>query len=195
MIYTMNPYSFQTVGGQQDYTLGAGGQWDVERPMNINQAYVHYLGAGSQPVDMPITLANDAQWASIAVKSVQTTFPTVLYDNGNYPLRTISLWPVPQGEQTIKLWLWQPLLTLDDLDQEVTMPPGYERAIRYGLATEIADEFGKALTDNVISKAKRAKAEIKSLNAVTQYQNFDQSLAGAQRPQWNWITGNFTPFR
>lgn len=195
MIYTMNPYNFPTVGGKQTYTLGPGGEWATERPMQINQAYVHYESSGSQPVDMPITLANDAQWASIAVKSVQTTFPTVLYDNGNYPLRTIYLWPIPTGEQQITLWLWQPLLNFANLDEEVTFPPGYERAIRFALAVEVAPEFGKSLSEDVIAKAIKAKAELKSLNAVTQYQNFDQSLLGKRGSAFNWITGNFVPFR
>jgi hypothetical protein len=195
MIYTMNPYNFNTVGGQQEYTLGVGGDWDVERPMQINQAYVHYQAGGSQPIDMPITLANDAQWASIAVKSVQTTFPTVLYDNGNYPLRTISLWPIPVDTQEITLWLWQPLLNFANLDQEITLPPGYERAIRFSLAVEIAPEFGKTLGDDIIAKAIKAKAELKSLNAVPQYQNFDQSLQGKRTSYFNWLTGNFVPFR
>jgi hypothetical protein len=195
MIYTMNPYNFLTSPGVQQYTLGPGGDWNTTRPMAINQAYVHYLGAGSQPVDMPIVLANDAQWASIAVKSIQTTFPTVLYDNGNYPLRTINLWPIPNMEQTITLWLWQPLLDLSDLDGEVTFPPGYERAFRFCLAVELAPEFGKEVSPTVAATAVRAKAELKSLNAVTQYQNFDQSLQSKQRNQFNWITGNMVPFR
>lgn len=195
MIYTKNPYNFPTTAGQQTYTLGPGGDWDTVRPMSINQAYVHYESSGSQPVDMPITIANDAQWASIAVKSVSTTFPTVMYDNGDYPLRTIYLWPIPNNTQQITLWLWQPLLTLDNLDAEVQFPPGYERALRYCLACEIAPEFGKEVPANVVATAIRAKAEIKSMNAVTQYQNFDPSLGSGQRAQFNWILGNFLPFR
>lgn len=195
MIYTMNPYNFPTVGGKQTYTLGIGGDWNIERPMSINQAYVHYESSGSQPIDMPIAIANDAQWASIAVKSVQTTFPTVLYDNGNYPLRTISIWPIPTGTQQLTLWLWQPLLNFNDLDDEVVFPPGYERAIRYALAVELAPEFGKTLADSVIAIATRAVGELKSMNSVPQYQSFDQSLQGKRQSYFNWITGNFTPFR
>lgn len=195
MVYTMNPYNFPTTAGQQTYTLGPGGDWDTIRPMAINQAYVHYQSSGSQPVDMPITMANDAQWASIAVKSVSTTFPTVMYDNGNYPLRTIYLWPIPNNTQQITLWLWQPLLTLDNLDEEVTFPPGYERALRFCLAVELAPEFGKEVPASVLSTAVRAKAEIKSLNAVTQYQNMDVGLQGNKGNYFNWISGNFVPFR
>lgn len=195
MIYTKNPFNFDTVGGKQSYTLGPGGEWNTERPMNIDQAYVHYQGAGSQPVDMPIQLANDAQWASIAVKSVMTTFPTVLYDNGNYPLRTISIWPIPSGVQTLTLWLWQPLLDLTNLDQEVMFPKGYERALRFCLAVELAPEFGKQVAPEVAATAVKAKSEIKGVNTVTQYQNFDRSLTGNRQSNFNWITGNFVPFR
>jgi len=197
LIYTMNPYSFNTVGGVQDYTLGPAGDWNIERPMSIAQAKLHYTSGGSQPIDMPISLANDSQWASIAVKSIQTSIATVIYDNGNYPLRTISVYPVPSQSQVIILWLWQPLLNFTDLDAEISFPPGYERALRFCLAVEVAPEFGKVVSDNVLSIAMAAKAELKSLNAVTQYQSFDQGATASKSGslQFNWITGNLVPFR
>jgi hypothetical protein len=195
MIFTKNPYNFNTVSGQQQYTLGPGGDWATIRPMSIDQAYVHYQTSGSQPIDMPITIANDAQWASIAVKSVTTSFPTVLYDNGNYPLRTINLWPIPNQTQEITLWLWQPLMDLGNLDATVDYPPGYERAFRFCLAVELAPEFGKEVSSTVSATAVRAKAEIKGINTVVQYQSFDQSLQGKQKSQFNWINGNFTVWR
>jgi hypothetical protein len=193
MIYTMNPYTFQTVSGQQDYTLGPGGDWNTERPMQIQQAKWHYEAAGVQPVDMPIYLANDAQWASITIKSLQTSIPTVLYDNGNYPLRTISLWPIPQPAQPIILWLAQPLLNFNNLDEVITFPPGYIRALRYCLAVEIAPEFGKQLTPEIISIAGTSKAEVKTTNTVTQYQSFDQGMRGTSGIDFNWISGNWFP--
>lgn len=193
MIYTYNAYTFQTVAGQQEYTLGPGGDWNVERPMNIQQAKWHYTAAGIQPVDMDIYLANDAQWASIAIKSLSTSIPTVLYDNGNYPLRTISLWPIPSPSQPIILWLMQPLMNFSNLDEEVSFPPGYIRAFRYCLAVEIAPEFGKQLTPEIISIAGKAKAELKSINTVTQYQTMDQGTRGAGGLDFNWISGGFFP--
>jgi len=195
LIYTMNPYTFNTVAGVQTYTLGPGGVWDIERPMKIAQANIHYTAAGSQPVDMPIALANDAQWASISVKSIQTSIPIVLYDNGNYPLRTIYIYPVPSQAQVLNLWLWQPLLNFVDLDEEVSFPPGYERAIRYCLAIEVSPEFGKNVSEPIISIAVSSKAELKSMNAVTQVQSFDKGVSSNTGTQFNWITGNFIPFR
>lgn len=193
MIYTMNPYQFDTVAGQQTYTLGPGGVWNTERPMAIQQATWHYQAAGIQPVDMPIYLANDSQWSSIAIKSLSTSIPTVLYDNGNYPLRTISLWPIPSPAQPITLWLMQPLMNLDNLDEEVTFPPGYARAFRYCLAVEIAPEFGKQVPQEVIAIAGIAKSEIKTTNTVTQFQSFDQGMRGTGGIDFNWISGNFFP--
>lgn len=193
MIYTINPTQFDTVSGQQTYTLGPGGDWDTARPMAIQQAKWHYMNSSTQPVDMDIFIANDAQWASIAVKSLQTSIPTVLYDNGNYPLRTISLWPIPQPAQPIILWLMQPLVNFDNLDAEVSYPPGYARAFRYALAVEIAAEFGKEVAPDVKAIAGRAIAELKSLNAITQYQTFDQGTKGSGGLDFNWISGNFFP--
>jgi len=45
-IFTMNPYEFQFAAGQKDYTLGAGGDWDTARPMELQRMYVMYLDGG-----------------------------------------------------------------------------------------------------------------------------------------------------
>ena len=50
-IFTMNPYEFQFAAGQKEYTLGAGGDWDTARPMELQRMYVMYLDGGG---DCPI---------------------------------------------------------------------------------------------------------------------------------------------
>lgn len=194
LIYTINPYVFSLVGGQSQYTLGPGGDFDVTRPMNIQQAYVNW-NMGQQKVDMPIQILNDAQFAAISVKQTPSSFPFAVYDNGNYPLRTLTFWPVPTTNTDITLWLWQPLIDTTDLDAPVSFPPGYERAFRFGLAVEIAPEFGKVVPDDVKSRASMAIDGLKKLNAVPQYSSGDGGLGTGRNRPFNWIVGNFLPWR
>lgn len=192
MIYSVDSYDFSFVAGQKEYTLGPGGDWDLERPMMIKQAYVHYrTNSSSQVVDLPIALLNDAQYASIGVKNTHSTFPTALYDNGNYPLRTLSFFPVPNQTQQITLWLWQPLASFTDIDQQFEFPPGYLRAFRFALAVELAAEFGKTVPDVVAQTALSAVYEIKSLNGVTPIMTCPSGMQSGDAP-YNWITSQDT---
>ena len=113
---------------------------------------------------LPLQLVNDEQYASIVLRGMTNQWPTVLYDDGNYPLRQISVWPVPQAANAVELWLWEPLIKYDDLDQELNLPPGYERYLRFKLAVELAAEFGKEVPTVVIANMKEAEANVKRMN-------------------------------
>jgi hypothetical protein len=195
MIFKLQPYYFQTAGGQQNYTLGPAGDWVVERPMRIEQAYTNLTsnqGNGLQTTSLPISMANDNQWSSIVTKYVQTQIPTILYDNGNYPTRTISLYPIPTGTIDIVLWLWQPLLTFANIDEMIEFPKGYVRCIRYNLAVELAPDYGKTASPLVTDTAINTKMNIATINAVPQYARMDPSL-GQTRPTFNWLYGDQLP--
>lgn len=203
LIYTMNPYYFVATPGKQIYTLGPGGDWNTERPMQIQQAYVRYnaqVGSGDPPVisfpsntaDLPIAIANDSQWASIPVKQLQTVFPTILYDDGNYPLRNIYLYPIPNTTQVIALWLWQPLDNFTNLDDPIEFPPGYERALIYNMACELAPEFGKSVPEDVLETAMDSKMALAAVNSDPQMMGSDRSLGAINTP-WNWIYGDQIP--
>lgn len=50
-IFTINPYYFEFVPGQKEYTVGPGGDWNVERPMEIDSIYTRLLATTqSQPL-------------------------------------------------------------------------------------------------------------------------------------------------
>jgi len=202
-IFTFSPYRFLLTANKQQYTLGPGGDWNITRPMRIEQAtlmlYPTITGTGTNQVIgtngsntlfLPIDMATDEEFAAITVRGLQNPWPTVMYDNGNYPLRTLSVWPIPTQVQAVELWLWEPLTDYATLDNELNLPPGYERYLRFKLAVEIAPEFGKTVQDNVIASLMEAEANIKRLN-----QQVTRSHASANGASlmpngrgWNYIT-------
>lgn len=164
MIYSINPHVFDLTTSTAAYTLGPAGDWDVTRPMRIENAYVRLHANSPQQLDIKLRELTDEQYGDIAVKNTGSTFPFAFFDNGNYPLRTIYLFPVPSAGNQIVLWLWQPLLDLSNLDAEVTLPPGYERALRFNLAWEVSAEFGKTPSDQVSRTAVISKEELERMN-------------------------------
>ena len=117
MIFLRKQVMFPIVPGKKEYTVGPGGDWNITRPMKINQAYVNWNSGGPdtnypQQVDLPVTLLNDAQYAAISVKNTPTVFAFALYDDCNWPDRTISLWPIPNTPGYMTFWFQQPLVDM-----------------------------------------------------------------------------------
>lgn len=195
MIYSLNPYQFDVTAGQQKYTLGPGGDWDIERPMQINMAFVNWLPGTASQTDIPVEVLTDAQYASISVKNTPTVFAFALYDDGNYPLRTISLWPVPNQAGKMTLWLMQPLMDFADIDALVTYPPGYYDTFSYNLAVRLGFELSKQVPEQVAQLATQTKAALARLNSVPQYLTGDSGLGSNKQRSFNYITGNFSIWR
>lgn len=134
----------------------------------------------------PIALLNDEQYSSIVMRGMQNPWPTVMYDDGNYPLRTLSFWPVPTEVNAVELWLWEPLLTYADLDAELNLPPGYERYLRFKLAVEIAAEFGKEVPGLVLKNLEEAESNIKKLNQTHPVQTMSLGARSVSRQGRQW---------
>lgn len=143
-------------------------------------------------LEIPVSILTLEQYASIPAKCTSSSFPIALYDDGQYPVRTISVYPVPSMEYYMVLWLWQPLLTITDLDAELHFPPGYERALKFNLAVELAAEFGSALPNQVRLIASESLAKLKRQNstpAIAELGSFRTNYP------WDWILGGFLPWR
>jgi hypothetical protein len=197
-IFSMNPYIFSFVPAKKTYTLGPGGDWDIERPMELMNAYVHYevpsgIGPAPSKIDIPMQKLTDEQYAAITVKNIGAVFPSKYYDNGNYPLRTVTVWPIPLTVQEVQLWLWQPLADATSIDDQVNFPKGYARSLRFALAVELASEFGKTVAPQVKAIAARSKAQIKRLNSIPQIMTGDQAIASNRTSYFNYITGDTIP--
>jgi len=179
-IYTFTPHRYLFVPGQQDYTLGpalndglpTNADWVTERPMRIEQAKVllwpivspGVIDIGPGTVTTPLTSLSMYEWTQIGLRTMPNNWPTVFYDNGNYPLRTISVWPIPTQQQAIELWLWEPLNSYSSLDEELNLPPGYERYLRLKLAIEVSAIFGKEPSQTLLATAVIAEDAVKRLN-------------------------------
>ena len=194
MIYSIKEYVFPLTG-QPSYTLGVGGDWNVERPMKIQTAYARLQPSSPQQLDIAMQPLTVEQYAGIAVKNTPSTFPFAYYDDGSYPLRTVTLFPIPSGPADIVLYLREPLADLTNIDEDVSYPPGYERAFRFNLAVELAAEFGKLVPVELQQRANNSILELERLNSVPMYIKGDGGMSRSGRNRYfNWITGNFWSF-
>lgn len=165
-IFTTRADDYALISGKQSYTLGIGGDWNTNRPPVIDSMSVILLNNPANPIEIPIPLLTVQQWQTqYPVKSVNSTFPLACYDDGGFPLRTLSFWGIPQEADSIRIYSWQPLGIAGSLQSSVSFPPGYAEAIRYNLAIRLSAEFSAQVSPAVAQIATESLGRIKSANA------------------------------
>lgn len=183
MIYVIQTQVFNFQAGKVSYTIGAGGDFNVPRPPQIDTAYVRT----PQGQDLPLDLINDAEYAAITIKSTQSSIPMKMRDDGNYPLKSLYFWPVPSdASYQVVINSWTPISSFTGINQEVSFPPGYKKALRYLLALELAAEYGKSAPAEVVAIANESKAQIKRKNFRQNESCLDAALVGKRRT-FNWL--------
>lgn len=181
--------SFTLTGGKQTYTMGTSGSPDfsTSRPMWIENMTVQQ-SSGSSTLDIPVDIITEDQWAAIPVKQTQSAYPLYCYTDGAYPNLNLNFYPVPSGSVAVVIYSAKPLSQLATLTTALSLPPGYQRAVRYALALELAPEYGRAVPEDVSAKAAAAIADIKRVNHRPKYMRTDEALG--QKPSvFDWRTG------
>ena len=183
---------FSTVGGQQAYTLGSGGNWNTARPQKIENASVQIpqSGGGPTPLELPMHLLSKEEYAGVLLKTLTSPIPLYLYSDGAYPNTNVSLWPVPVDATTsIVLYSWKPLANFSQLTSTFSFPPGYEDMLIHNLAVRLGPEYGREPSPSLVALSAETKAACKRMNVKPRYLRVDEALLG--RPAvWNWRTGD-----
>lgn len=123
--------------GAESYTIGTGGNFNTARPTNIVAAYLR-----SGTIDYPITVIDDEAYTSISYKGLQGIPEFLNYDNA-YPLGRIRLYPLDNASYTLFLLTEKSVAGFATLDTEMSLPDGWERALIYNLALELAPEYNQ----------------------------------------------------
>jgi hypothetical protein len=141
-------------------------------------------------VSYGIKFINQLQYNNIAVKTVQSTYPQVMFVNMTFPDITLSVYPVPNRLLEFHFISVQPLANPTTLETNLEFPPGYLRAFRYNLALELAPEFNVEPSAEVRRIAMYSKRNLKRINNPDDLMAMPYSLM-ARRNRYNIYAGNF----
>jgi len=174
--------------GQIHRTLGPTGDFVGNRPIQLDDST--YFKDPSNGISFGIKIINQQQYDGIAVKTVTSTYPQVIWLNMDYPNIDMYVYPVPT-----KVLEWH-FISVTELDQPATLftdlsfPPGYLRAFRYNLACEIAAEFGVEPSPQVSRIAMTSKRNLKRINNPDDIMSLPYSIVGT-RQRFNIFAGNY----
>jgi len=152
---------FDIPAGKSKYSVGPGGDLNISWPVDIKSAtYQTSIQEGEYLLDE----LNLDQWADVNLKTLQSTLPSYYHLNKTYPMAELRLWPIPSQAGRVNLYALTELCGYDALTDELCLPPGYERMLRYNLAVELAPEFGLEPSLTVQGIASESKALVQRTN-------------------------------
>lgn len=173
--------------GNQTRTLGPTGNFVGLRPILIDDA-TYFRDPGTN-VSFGVKLINQQQYNGIAVKTVTSTYPQVMFVNNTFPDMTMTIYPVPTRELEWHFVSVEELSNPATLATELYFPPGYLRAFAYNLAMEIAPEFGVEPSPQVQRIAMTAKRNLKRINHPDDVMSMPYAIVSS-RQRFNIYAGN-----
>ena len=187
-VFSTQDQQFDWPAGILSRTLGPTGDFVGNRPVYFDDS-TYFVDPGTG-VSYGIKFINQQQYDGIAVKTVTSTFPQVIFVNMTYPDVEMFIYPRPT-----RLLRWH-FISVEELTQPATLatqlhfPPGYLRAFRYNLACEFAPEFGVEPSPQVQRIAMTSKRDLKRVNNPDDIMSLPYSLV-ANRQRFNIYAGNY----
>lgn len=163
MSYDVREDSAAMVSGQEAYTVGTGGDFNIPRPTTIEGVFCRASG-----VDYKLEELSPQQFADIATKEATTAeIPTHYKWDGSYATATLTVWPSPSSTNSLHLRSYRIVASYAAGTDAVSLPPGYEDAIAFNLAVAMLPEYPQSgqSAQIIIDRAKQTKAAIKRVNS------------------------------
>ena len=188
MAYNTIDQVFTWPAGQYIRTLGPTGDFVGLRPVLLDDS-TYYRDPGTN-VSFGIKFINQQQYNGIAVKTVTSTYPQVIWVNMEFPNISMAIYPRPTRDLEWHFVSVQVLAEPASLSTNLYFPPGYMRAFAYNLAMEIAPEFGVEPSPQVQRIAMTSKRDLKRINNPDDVMSMPYAIV-ATRQRFNVYSGNF----
>lgn len=150
-----------------EYTIGIGQDFNTTTPISIIAATIRW-----DSFDYALDILREEIFEQYITDKNIAGLPRYMSYNNGYPIGRIRLNPTPMSAYTLRL-LSERLLSQFALDDTVDLPAGWERALIYNLAVELAPEYGmeiapktQDIADKSLGAIKTAVARARTMDAT-----------------------------
>lgn len=159
------------------------GNFPIPRPLRITGGFTRFNN-----LDFLLDLAEtQEQYISILYKAQPGPWPTVAWCNTGFPYHVLNVYQQPGNNAELHLFC-DSILANVTLNQNIMLPQGYARCLKWLLAKELCAEFGFPLTEAIKTNAYESMQLIETLNAQpTAVSNYDRALTRGNRGDAGWI--------
>lgn len=158
-VYRITENSFTLNVGFNSYTVGPGGNFNMDRPVKVEDSCFILLSN----IQYAVNVVDEATFTAQQTVG-QSQMPRVLYYDPASPLGTIFFDYKPDQAYNFHLKSRVSLQQFSTLTTVLTLPPGHEQAIVFSLAEVFGVEFGVTIPPKVEQIAVQSRAAIKRVN-------------------------------
>ena len=187
-VFSTQTQVFTWAANQASQTIGATGNFVGNRPVTLDDST--YFVDPTTGVSYNIRILNQSDYNDIAVKTVTSTYPQVIWLNADYPNSTLTVYPVPSRALEWHIVSVQELTQIATLSTVLAFPPGYLRAFKYNGAIEIAAEFGVEPSKTVERIAMTSKRNLKRINNPDDLMSMPRTILKSPG-RYNIFAGNY----
>lgn len=174
---------FTLSAGVGIYTIGTGQDFNTIRPIHIVESHINDgLISYESMYQCP-----DEVYQGLNLKTLQSIPDTLNYTNA-FPYGTIKLYPYPSSGYVLSITSEKELSQFT-LNQTVSLAPGWNRALIYNLAIELAPEYGQKVDPMILKIANDSKGAIAS--SIMKVRSMDAPPL-SQIGMFNIYTGYYT---
>lgn len=178
IVYSYADTAFTMVVGTSSYTVGPAGNFALTpRPSELENVFVR-----ASNIDYPVEVVDQDRWFAIPDKTTRSDIPNMAYYEPTLSTGTLLVWPVPRAAKSLHIVTWSPVSSLATVGTTVTLPQGYERALAYNLAVDIAPEYQLPISPSVLMVARESKAAVMRANqrSMIAYTELGAMLKGSR---------------
>lgn len=169
LTWTRPRYVLPLVAGQAAYTWGlvAGETTPADisatAPVRLEIALLNIGGSPAQEWPLQILTQDDFE-QGVWFKDLGSSYPEAAYLEDTVPYAVLHLYPVPTFANTLILLPWQAHSPYAAWDSVLEWPNGYQRAMQYGLALELAPQYGVEPSQTIMRIADESKRALYPVN-------------------------------
>jgi hypothetical protein len=157
------------------YTIGTGGNFNIDRPDRLEDtSFILYQNA-----EYFVQLIDEATFTAQQTTG-QTQMPRRFYYDRAFPLGNIYFDFIPDKAYDFHLKSWSALQQFATINDTMTLPAGYQRALESNFALEVAPGYISA-SPELVKVAKESKAKIMAFNTRTTYLTLDPGVTQGRR--------------
>ena len=138
-----------------------------ERPLTIESAFVRVSASGSGGyLDYPVSILSLEEYESLGIKQLSGPWAKMIYYQPSETLGTLYVFPNPSSGE-LHLFANTIFRTFQNYYETITLPQGYNMALRWCLAERLMPMYGKASATQITlinGFSAQAKATIKRTN-------------------------------
>jgi len=169
------------------FTSGESSKAYSQTPEHIQSAML-VLPNTSPAVETEIGILSPKEWSELKTKALTGQIQKIFIQRTATGANILP-WPVPDASMTVNLYRLTALSSFSTLDDAISVPAGYIRAIRYNLAIELSLEYGKEINPRVDKVAGESLGDLKRQNMKPLLLKSD-AFAMSRGKSFNITTGN-----